>query len=149
MHCYCTNTNTMLQSAWSKPRHAKTCPQSPSKQCLARSQTLQNRGLGRPWAVKCSQKAAQAGPQTPKSAQEAAKRDPTGAQERPRAGQECSKAGQVAPKRRPRASQTPPKWSLTSPKPSLAHDRHGKRGSTGLRNDFLSFRSCSQHASCA
>ena len=139
----------MLQSAWSKQRYVKTCAQSPSKQSLARPQTLQNRSPGRPWASKCSQKALQADPETPKSAQEAAKRDPRGAQEGPRAGQECSKAGQVAPKRRPRASQTPPKWSLTSPKPSLAHDRRGKRSSTGLRNDFLSFRSCSQHASCA
>ena len=139
----------MLQSAWSKQRYVKTCAQSPSKQSLARPQTVQNRGPGRPWAPKCSQKVLRAGPETSKSAQEAAKRDPRGAQERPRAGQECPTAGQVAPKRRPRVSQTLPNWSLTSPKPSLAHDRRGKRRSTGIRNDFLSFHSWSQHASCA
>ena len=74
---------------------------------------------------------------------------PRGTQEARKRDQEPAKSAPKLAKKRPRASQTLPKWSLTSPKPSFAHDRRGKRSSTGLRNDFLSFCSCSQHASCA
>ena len=146
---YGMNKNTWLGSARRSKTHAKTCPRSLPKPSPARPQTLQNRGPGRPWELKCTQEATQTSQETAKSAQQLPKRHPRSVQERPRAAQEIPKAGEVAPKSGPRGPWTNPKPSPTSPKTRFEQDFCGKLCSAGSGSDFMAFfGSCDKLAIC-
>ena len=146
---YGMNKRIWFQSARRSKRHAKICSRSLPKPSPASSQTLQNRGSGRPWGFKCPQEATQTSQETAKSTQLLPKRHPRSVQERPRGAPELPKAGEAAHKSDPREARTLPKPSPTSPETSFEQEFCGKLRSAGSGSDFMTFfGSCDKLAIC-